>query len=252
MSDRRAEVDRQAHILIIPRAPSSPIDPEASLAPRRPDEIDEAIDDLFGPDPSGSPGWFDVVLLTIGLGLVIWARAFDHSDGFTVLGAIVAFLGSVFPLRSAWRAAKRWRRRRRRAELFHEGVPLNVGSPVTRALVDAYEELLTAAKLSRTFEPDVLNAGQLAMIESASLLGGGVPSNAAEKNYVEKRTAAIRELAQALEHRHCEAERAKLADGQAEGQLEREARTRAGKELDAAGLSSLRDLGDLKQLMEES
>src|SRR5207248_9885761 len=86
-------------VLVIPRTPGPLVDPDALAPERAADEIDEIVDDLFGPDPVAPPGWLDVTLLAGGFGLVGWSLASVHSTALTVVGAILAFLGTVLPAR---------------------------------------------------------------------------------------------------------------------------------------------------------
>ena len=93
------------------------------------------------------------------------------------------------------------------------------------------------------YRAEALRAGHLALVESASLLHGSVPGDAAETAYLEKRVEAITALAQAVRDRA-----ASDAEPQGDG-LERLARAKAGEELDALGVSSLSELDDLARLL---
>jgi hypothetical protein len=235
--------------VVVPRTPGKLIDPEAAATPRPPDEIDEAIDELFGPEPPGSPSWVDAALLAAGTALVVWAQAIRHSAGFTVLGAVLVVLGAALPLRSLWRWTKAERLRRRRARLDASGVSLNVGSPLTARLAQAYEELLRAAtQPGVSIGVESVTAAQSAVLECASLLAGDVPSTPAETDYVEKRVEAIEHLSAALRRQHAAAERAAAAARESEARLERQARTLAGEELESLGVSSLSELRELARL----
>ncbi len=253
MSETSSEQVETSPVLLVPRTPGPLVDLESLSKPRRPDDIDEVVTDLFGPDPKTSPGPLDVALLSGGLALLLWAELGLHSTGIAVLGGIIAFLGSILPVRSAWRGVTRWWTRRRRAAVMSGRLALNVGDPVMRRLVDAYNSLLEAAKLpGAPFEAEAVNAALLALTESASLLGGDVPSTAEERAYVEKRTEALHKLTEALRHQHTAWLRAGRAADEAEKGLERTARARAGEELDHIGVSSLNDLGELTRLTKAS
>lgn len=244
--------ERTTRTLVVPRTPGPLLDPDEASRGRPPDEIDEAITELFGPDPPTRPGRFDVALVVVGVGLIVWARVALHSDVITVLGAICLFLGSVLPLRSAWRAFRRWRMARRRAAVVGRGLALDVTDPRTRRLADAYAALLVAAKLpGAPLKVEAPSAGLTAVTEVASLLGGGPPSTPAEREYVEKRLAAIERLAETLRRRH-EASLRTPVDGQPDDGLERKARAEASAELEKIGISSLYVLDDLVREAEVS
>ena len=213
------------------------------------------VTDLFGPDPSGSPGWLDAALLAGGLALALWAVVASRSTGLVVLGAIVASLGAVLPARSAWREVRRWRRTRKREALVSRGVALDVAHPLTRRLAEAYDALVEAARLPGVpLEHDAVRAAHAALLESVSLLDGGVPSTEAERSYLEKRIAAIRELTSALQKEHetlGAAARARGDERKAETRLEKRARVEAREEVEAIlGESSVQELGDLTRQIE--
>lgn len=243
---------RRARILVVPRTPGPLLDPQEMSSERPPDEIDEAITDLFGPDPTTRPGRFDVLLVVVGVGLILWARLALHSDAITALGAICLFLGSVLPLRSTWRAFKRWRQARRRAAVTSRGPALDVTDPLTRRLAGAYKALLEASTLpGAPLKVEAPRAGLTAVTEVGSLLGGRPPSTFAEREYVEKRTAAIERLTKTLRRRH-EASLRKPTDEESDAGLERKARVEASKELEKIGISSLHELDDLARVAEVS
>lgn len=240
--------DRDSALLIVPRAPGPLVDPGPPAPTGRVDEIDEVVEDFFGPDPNAPPGWVDVVLVVGGAALVLWALR--YSTWLAVVGAIAVVLGLVLPIRSAWRWIRRNGAARRRASLLSRGLPLDVSHPLTRALADAYEALLEqAARPPVAIAPEAVSAGHLAVVEVASLLDGSVPSGGAEAAYVEARTRALEALVRALdESAPADAEASEVEPP--DEWLERAARAMAGEELDALGLSSLSQLDELTKLVE--
>ena len=71
-------------------------------------------------------------------------------------------------------------------------MPLDASDPTVRALVDAYQTCWTAAaKPVIPGASEATDAAHLAVIEVASLLGGGRPVADAEVEYVRVRTRAI-------------------------------------------------------------
>jgi hypothetical protein len=235
-------------MLLVPTRPGPLVDPDAAAEAKQPDEIDLAIDDMFGPDVEGGPGWLDAGLLAIGFGLILWSALSLHSPLVYVLGAAALALGTILPLRSIARGMRGRRTERRRAALTSGGLPLNLGHPETRELAAAYATLLAASEL-----PDVplaveaRSAAHGALVETAVLLDGREPGTPDEAAYVAKRVEAIRALVGAVERqsRLAELERAGEED------VERAARGLAGAELDEKGMSSLTELESLTQLMSE-
>jgi hypothetical protein len=248
MSETDSGSGTNVAMLVVPETPGPLIDPGGSSQSRPRDEIDEAIDELFGPDPGGSPGPLDAILLAGGLCLALWAWLTSHSIGLVIVGVVIAFLGVILPLRSAKRRLGRWRTTRRQSAAFSRGLALDAGDPVVRRLVEAYSSLLAATERPDvTVRAEAVTAAHLALIESASLLGGGAPTTPTETAYLERRIAAILELTGALER--VDAGSAEIDEGETEMSLERAARTLAGEELDAGDLSSLRELRDLARGM---
>jgi hypothetical protein len=248
VSDRThsAEVGR---LLVVPRRPGNLLDPECVSRPRAPDEIDELVTELFGPDPGGSPGWFDGVLVAIGLALIAWAELRSHSLALTIVGVVLACLGLVLPVRSGWRWLNARRRSRRRDAILMKVAVLDVSDPLVRRLAESHDALLkAAAEPGMLLHQDAVSAAHLALVESAALLAGRSPSTQFEREYLLNRVEAIAELTRAIEEHDAVVRRELLEDAEIESRLEREARARAGEELDATGLSSLQELKDLTAL----
>jgi hypothetical protein len=245
------EQSPESRVVVVPLSVGPVIDPDEAERARTTDEIDEALDELFGPDLAVSPSPFDAVLVLGGIGLVLWSVVSLESTFVAVLGVSAVALGLVLPLRSVFRRAKARRAGRRRRELSSRGIVLDASHPLTRDLVLAYEELLAVAELPDTpLAGDAASAAHLALTESAELVGERGPTTAAETEYLERRTRAIRELARELERNRREEATAVAEQRDADARLEREARMLAGEELDATGLTSLRELDELKRALE--
>ena len=94
-----------------------------------------------------------------------------------------------------------------------------------------------------------MRAAHAALLESASLLDGAAPGTAAERDYLEKRIAAIAELTEALKQERetwLATSQAQRDVQRADERLDRTARAEAREEVEAIlGESSLQELGDL-------
>lgn len=246
MEDGAAAASGRGRFVLVPRSPGPVIDLDGPE--RVPDEIDELIDELFGPDPGDRPGRTDVMLLVIGLALLLSGLFWVHSTSATVIGALLVFLGLVLPGRSMWRRAGSWRGERRRLSLSRRGHVLNAAHPATAALVRAYADLLVAMAPGTPLAGEAASAAHLALIESATLVGEEGPKTPEETAYVERRVSAIRGLVTELE-RHRGFDSAALDERAIDRSLDRRARVLAGEELDAGGASSLRELEDLKRVL---
>src|SRR4051794_3920724 len=150
---------------VVPQSPERLIDPDET-ASRGADEAEEFVTELFGPDPAGSPSWLDAALVVAGTGLVVWSLLRSHSTVLLVVGAILACLGLVLPLRSGRRLLASRRRARRRESLLASGVILNIADPLVRRLAESHDALLRLAPPSELLREDVVNATHLAVIES--------------------------------------------------------------------------------------
>jgi hypothetical protein len=164
---------------------------------RDPDDLDDLIDELL-PDVDDPPGWFDVGLIGVGAGLLLWVAIGSPPTIVLPAGIVALSLGCILPARTAWRRVRQGRQRRRRAAVLSTGVPLDVSSPVSRRLVQAYEDVLRAAR-GRDIGSTALAAAHTALLESASLLNGRAPASARETSYLEARAGAVEALAAALQ-----------------------------------------------------
>jgi hypothetical protein len=210
VADERDDVVASARgpgegLVVVPRRPG-PLVPLGSLVPDRDrDELDELIDELFGPASDERPGWFDLGLLVVGAGLVAWSVGGGAGGLALAVGIAAIVLGLVFPLRSAWRVMARRRLEHQRREVLAGGLPLRVSDAATARLARAYADLLDAAA---PLGADALTgvgpvaAAHAAVLECASLLDGSVPGSEQERRYVAARASAMSELADALRRRH--------------------------------------------------
>src|SRR4051794_27127717 len=184
----RTAVSRQ---LVVPTEPGPLLELTRSDEGPRRDELDEAFDELFGPDQAGSPGWFDALLVVGGLCLAAWGWLQLDSTGVIVVGAAAAALGCVLPLRAASRRAHQAREAHQRAAVLARGRVLDAAHPATAALVAAYAALLEATTPGATPRGvEARSAGHAAVVEAASLLEGAPPETAAQVQYVERRVEA--------------------------------------------------------------
>ena len=243
MEDAAAAPSRREDLVFVPHSPGPLVEPGDTG--REPDEIDEIVDELFGPDPTDGPGRADVVLLVLGAGLLLWSLLSAHSTLVTAIGVALVLLGLVLPVRNLWRRVHARRDDRKLSRLSRRGLALNAGTPETRELVAAYRDLLAVALPGTPLAPEALSAAHLALIESATLVGAEGPTTQEERGYVERRVSGIRDLVTELE-RHRDAAADVPEDDR---RLDRRARTLAGAELDSTGDSSLRELDELRRAL---
>jgi hypothetical protein len=169
---------------------------------RTPDEIDELVDELFGPDDDdGGPSWFDAVLL-VGGGAVFGVGLVAGMTGLVVGGVIMFVLGLMLPLRSLWRARERRREERRRTSILAEGVPLRVSDPELARLAHAYAALgERCVDRNDELARQSYHLGHAAVREVATLLHGAPVTSDAERAYVAKRIIALEGIARVLHER---------------------------------------------------
>jgi len=186
-------------LVVVPHRPGPLIDMPTE-APRRRDELDELIEELFGEPTDEGPGPFDAVMVAGGGALAVTAMAAHLAGVWIVAGCTAAGLGLVLPLRAVWQRAMRRRNARKLAGLLQQGTPLNVAHPATRRLADAYRTLVAATATGAGLDRDALEAGHLALVEVAGLLGGREPHGPAEQEYVAARAGALEQLTPMLGH----------------------------------------------------
>lgn len=200
--------------------------------PRPQDGLDDLIDELL-PDTDEGPGPTDVALMAGGAAVVGWSVLGSPPVAATVAGVAALGLGSILPVRSAWR----WLAGRRRRAAGAGGLPLRIDHRALARLAEAYEAL---NGLPATSGP-ARAAAHGAVLEVATLLAGRTPASAGENRYVDARVAAVEELVVAL--------RALDAGGVAAGELPAVAPdlvVEAREELDAlGGVSALSRLDDV-------
>lgn len=235
---------------MVPWAPG----PLVRLEPGRArDEFDELLDDLFGPDDDGGPGWFDVALLATGVACVAAVVAGVIGSGFLWLGLPSLGLGSVLPARAVWRAGHRRRTHRARHQKLGRGLPIDPSDSDVAALIEAYEDLLaaTARPAAPPVDESAVAAAHTALLEAASLLRWAPPAGPAEREYVRRRTKAIGDLVDALERHDDETAAAQAKAADAANELERDARYQAVTELDdRLGPDSIEQLAYLREAIE--
>lgn len=181
-------------MVVVPAAPG-PLRPLADANDQR-DEVDELLDDVFGQPDAGGAGPLDAALLIGGATAVIAGLTSIAPTAVLVVGLIAFCLGAVLPLRSAWRAVLAARRTRRLESMIGDGVLMSIDHPSLVALVAAYDRC-TEAQVTSTGVAATA-AAHAVIIEVATLLGGGRPSDPADVRYVTERAEALDELATAL------------------------------------------------------
>ncbi len=226
-----------AQLMVVPRSPGPvrPVDPER----RRKDDLDQAIDEMFGPTTEDGPGRFDAALLLVGAGLVAWGLVPGGNAGALPWGALAVVLGSVLPARTMLRRFRARSVGRRLRTAARDGYLLDVSHPDVRALVGLYERCLVVARTS-VFEIDILIAAHQAMVEVATLLDGSAPTTPQELRYIHRRIEAMSVLEDRL--RDGEQAAGDVVDGRA-------VRAEALEELEeASGHSSVGQLHELGEL----
>jgi hypothetical protein len=190
-----------ARMLVVPRTPG-PLHDLAELERPR-DDVDAALDDVFGSATDERPGLFDVVLLAIGAVLVGWAWMNPGSTVLLILGLAAILLSVALPGRTALHAVGIRRAARRRRSAIGDGYLLDPNVPATADLADAYQELLQATEVGGPLPVGQARAaGYLAVVECAILLKGRPPLVPEETSYVTRRTQAIRDLSADLLRAH--------------------------------------------------
>jgi hypothetical protein len=184
----------EGRLVVVPRQ-VGPIVPlrDGDAGPR--DDLDVLVDEVFGPSTDERPGPFDLVLMVGGAGLLGWAILAGAAAWVAVVAGVAIVLGMALPARSLVRRYRGAAASRRRRSAERRGYLLDVTSTSTAELLRAYEALVEAAALpGSVYSGRALDAGHLALVEVATLLGGAPPDGPAQDAYVGKRTAAISEL----------------------------------------------------------
>jgi hypothetical protein len=231
-------------VLEVTNAPHPTVAPSAAasrlvVVPAEPGPLLDVVGALEEEDVvDAAPGWLDATLVACGLALVAWGSLRLNSTGVIAVGAGLAALGSVVPLRAAWRAVQHTRRTRKNALLPTDGTILDAGDPGIAELVAGYDALLDAADaLDRAEAAEATAAGHAAVLETASLLAGGRPETPRQAAYVAKRVRAIGALTDAIAGSHASLD------------PRREARTDAHEALESIGASSLTELAELTETL---
>lgn len=181
---------------------------------RTPDEVDELLDELFGPADDGGPGVADAVLATGG-GAAVVTGLVVSAPVVLGLGVGAVVLGSILPARSLYRQVRSRRLAARRAEVLGAGTPLRVSPGPVAALVAAHDALFARA----ADDPDAVGAearaaAHAAVADVAAVLGGSAPAGAEEVGFVTERADALVALVASLP----------AGDGSSEGDPAHEAR----------------------------
>jgi protein-S-isoprenylcysteine O-methyltransferase Ste14 len=190
---------------------------------------------------------FDVALVVAGLAVLGWSLLAGAGGGAAVVvGVCLLLLGVALPARAALRAGRSRRVARREREAVGSGLALDVADPSLNTLVASYEGLRTAAGLPGVaVGTEAVEAGHAALLEVASLLAGRTPTTDEERAYVDRRTAAIRDLTAQLSRRYRDWQRSRPA---AEPMADKTAAVvRARDELEAAtGTGAVTELERLR------
>lgn len=158
---------------------------------RTPDEVDELLDDLFGPADDGGPGVADAVLATGG-GAAVVAGLVLSAPVVLGVGVGAVLLGSVLPARSLWRQAQQRRLAAQRDDVLGSGTPMRVSPGPVRDLVDAHDALFALVETA----PQVVGAEERAAAHAAAadvaiVLGGASPIGSEEVAFVRERADAL-------------------------------------------------------------
>lgn len=194
-------VDVIGHLVVVPRGAGPLIDVDSNSVNE--DDLDAAIDSIFGATTDERPGRLDAALVIVGLAVSAWALLTSVQGPLLFLGILATLLGIALPARSLARSTRQRRQMGKRRKAIGDGFPLDASHPATRALVGAYSACLSvAAQPGISHANEAVNAAHLAMVEAASLLSGRRPGGTEETDYVRKRTRAIQAVTDQLEHTH--------------------------------------------------
>lgn len=189
---------RRIDVVVVPRRPGPVIFLDDVRSRRERDDLDDLIDELL-PDVDEEPGWFDVALLLVGGGLLLWPWVSGARPIVAAVGVVALCLGCVLPIRTGWRHAGRRRAHGRRDAWLAQGVLLDISSPSAAALVRAYDDLFRLAGGSSPWVAgQATPAAYVALMEVASLLGGFAPRSDRQRAFVDQRARAVADLCDAL------------------------------------------------------
>jgi hypothetical protein len=236
VNERQPDVDLRVAV-IVPVRPG-PLVRLGDLERGR-DEVEELLDDLFGPPDDRGPSPADAVLVLGGLGAIIGGQVASLPTIVTVCGAAAVALGAVLPLRSLWRNLTSARRARHLQSLLGDGVLLRTDHASVEQLLAAHHRLSSlTATLAPAPRARVQAVAHAALLEVASLLGGRVPGAEEEIDYVSARTRALENLVATLAD-------PRVGDGEA---ARRRAHVEARREVEQlTGSSSLTDASELSR-----
>jgi hypothetical protein len=248
--DRSANGLPERQIVVVPRTPG-PLRVLDDAGAARGDDLDMMIDEVFGPSTDEGPGLFDVVLVVGGIALVVTSWLTGGTGPWFVIGVIAIVLGVALPARSLVRATREQRIVRRQRRVLRTGHALDASDPTVGALVGSYDSLQHAATLPGVpVGSAAVEAGHAALLEVASLLDGRPPLSDEEREYVERRTKAIRDLTAQIVRGSRAWQRARMRDDAdvTEGARERAAAVaRAREELEVGtGVGAVDELERLR------
>lgn len=203
--DRRSaspQADRERRLVVVPQQ-AGPIVPLRAGEGGPQDDLDQLVDEVFGPSTDERPGFFDLLLLTGGAVLLAWALVSGAAAWLVVVAVVAIALGMALPARSLVRRYRAAAVARRVHAAERRGYVLDVTAGCTLAIVRAHEDLCAAALLpGSVYSGRALDAAHLAVVEVATLLKGAPPEGAAQEEYVARRTSAIEALTRELVTAH--------------------------------------------------
>lgn len=222
-----------AVMVVVPVAPG-PLRRLTDVDPGR-DDVDDALDELFGAPDDRGPGVADAVLVIGGAGAVVAGQLAELPTAVTVVGALAAALGVILPARSIWRGMSSRRRSRRIGSIVRDGVLMRTDHEQLARIVAGHDRLTALAGDGERADR-VRSVAHVAAYEVAVLLEARVPVTAAEREYVAARVAGLEAVAVALTDPAL-----RPAD-----EAERRARVEARHEVEAiSGASALTEAADL-------
>ena len=174
-----------------------------------------------------------------------------------IIGITAIVLGVALPARSIVRATREQRFVRRQRRVLRTGRALDASDATVGALVGSYDSLQHAASLPGVpVSSAAVEAGHAALLEVASLLDGRPPLSNEEREYVERRTRAIRDLTAQIIRGSRAWQRARMRDDAdvTEGARERAAAVaRAREELETGtGVGAVDELERLRARLRDA